>query len=114
MLVLSNTSWCIKLASVIHNYINYMKSHYEKLYTDIIYPAIYDKPYEEPVQLDIDTLNVDNLYTDTSTIDKSNIEARDRGKFKIGNKIGNRFAPKNINYSIFDKEDNNSDENNDS
>ena len=41
MLVLSNTSWCIKLASVIHNYINYMKSHYEKLYADIIYICVY-------------------------------------------------------------------------
>ena len=41
MLVISNTSWMIKLASVVFNYINYMEKHYQKLYKDIIYPAIY-------------------------------------------------------------------------
>lgn len=94
MLVISNTSWIIKLASVVYNYINYMEKHYKKLYADVIYPAVYDKEYEEPVQLDIDSLNKDSLDTDSSTIDKSNIEARDRGKFKAGNKLGVRFASK--------------------
>ena len=50
LLVLSNNSWLIKCASVINNYIKYMEQHYKKLYADVIYPAIYKKPYEEPVQ----------------------------------------------------------------
>jgi hypothetical protein len=41
LLVLSNNTWLIKVSSVIHNYIEYMKKHYERLYADVIYPAIY-------------------------------------------------------------------------
>ena len=44
-------------------------------------------------------------------VDKSNIYARDKNKFKKGNTMGIRFAPKNSNeddknknYSIFDKQ----------
>lgn len=105
MLVISNTSWIIKLASVVYNYINYMEKHYKKLYADIIYPAVYDKKYEEPVQLDIDTMDKDSLDTDSDTIDKSNIEARDRGKFKVGNTMGVRFASKPNNMKKLPLED---------
>ena len=107
MLVLSNTSWIIKLASVVYNYINYMEKHYSKLYADLIYPKIYQKLYDEPVQLDIDTIDKDELDSTTDTIDKSNVYARDKGKFKKGNNLGVRFAPKdrNKNISIFDLED---------
>lgn len=97
MLVLSNTSWIIKLSSVVHNYINYMQKHYEKMYADIIYPAIYQKKYEEPVQLDLDTMDKDDLDTSSDMLDKSNKYARDKGKFKVGNKMGVRFAPKEDN-----------------
>ena len=107
MLVLSNTSWMIKLGSVIFNYINYMEKNYKKLYADVIYPAIYDKKYEEPVQLDIDSLDNDELDTTSSMVDKSNKYARDKNKFQIGNKW--RFQPKQnknqLNVSIFDDED---------
>ena len=95
LLVLSNTSWIIKVGSTIYNYINYMKKHYEKLYADIIYPAIYGKDYEEPVQLDI--FDDDELDTSTDMIDKSNTYAADKQKFKAGNKEGVKFAPKNSN-----------------
>ena len=94
MLVLSNNSWCVKLGSVITNYYNYMEKHYKKLWADIIYPAVWDKKYEEPVQLDIDSLDIDDLDTSSDTIDKSNIYARDKNKFKVGNTLGNRFKPK--------------------
>lgn len=107
MLVLSNTSWMIKLGSVIFNYINYMERNYKKLYADVIYPAIYDKKYEEPVQLDIDSLDNDELDTTSSMVDKSNKYARDKNKFQVGNKW--RFQPKQnknqLNVSIFDDED---------
>jgi hypothetical protein len=97
MLVLSNTSWIIKLASVVHNYINYMQKHYEKMYADIIYPAIYQKKYEEPVQLDLDTMDKDDLDTSSDMLDKSNKYAKDKGKFKQGNKMGVRFTSKEDN-----------------
>lgn len=50
MLVLSNTFWIIKVATVVYNYIKYMKDHYDRLYKTIIYPAVYNKEYveEEP------------------------------------------------------------------
>ena len=93
LLVLSNTSWLLKVASTIYNYINYMEKHYQKLYADIIYPAIYGKAYEEPVQLDI--FDDDNLETDTDMLDKSNEYARTKNQFKQGNKEGVRFASSN-------------------
>ena len=89
MLVLNNTGWIIKLSSVIHNYINYMKEHYKKLYTDIIYPSIYQRRYEEPIDND-DMIDTDELDTSTDIIDKSNIYARDKGKFKVGNKASSK------------------------
>ena len=107
MLVLSNTSWIIKLGSVVTNYYNYMEKHYKKLWADVIYPAVWDKKYEEPIQLDIDSIDdIDQLDTSTDIVDKSNIYARDKNKFKKGNTQGIRFAPKDSdkekNYSIFD------------
>lgn len=80
-----------------------MEKNRKRLYADIIYPAIYDKKYEEPVQLDIDTS--DELETDSDTIDKSNIYARTKNQFQKGNTQGIRFAPSNKNQvSIEDEE----------
>ncbi len=53
-LALKDTSWLIRVASVIYNYINYMKDHMEREYQKYIYPAIYQEPYpEDEVQLDL-------------------------------------------------------------
>lgn len=82
MLVLSNTTWLIKVASVINNYIHYMEKRRQQQYADIIYPAIYGKEYEEPVQLNIED---DTLETDKDIIDKSNEEGRVRGRFSTTN-----------------------------
>ena len=98
LLVLSNTSWILKVASTIFNYVNYMEKHYERLYTKIIYPAIYEKEYEEPVQLDI--FDNDELDTDKDALDQSNEYARTKGQFKKGNTQGVRFAPKPDNRQI--------------
>ena len=104
LLVLSNTSWIIKVGSTIYNYVNYMEKHYKRLYADIIYPAIYQKKYEEPVQLDID--DTDELDTTQATIDKSNKYAADKQKFKQGNKDGYKFASNKPNPQItIDDED---------
>lgn len=93
LLVLSNTSWLLKVASTVFNYINYMEKHYKRLYADVIYPAIYQKEYEEPVQLDMfDDVDNKELTTDSDTIDTSNKYAVDKTKFKKGNTQGIRFA----------------------
>lgn len=95
LLVLSNNTWLIKVSSVINNYINYMKKHYQRMYADIIYPAIYQKEYTDDVQLDI--FNDDNLITDTDIIDVSNKFATTKNRFQKGNEIGKetRFKSKN-------------------
>ena len=91
LLVLNNTSWVLRVARVIMNYIDYMERHYQKLYADIIYPAIYGAEYEEPVQLDIET--TDELDTSTDTVDKANYEKQQSTRFQRGNTKGVRFAP---------------------
>ena len=93
LLVLSNTSWLLKVSSTILNYIRYMEKHYQKLYADIIYPAIYGKEYEEPVQLDV--FDTDELDTSTDIVDKSNEYAATKNQFKQGNTQGVRYAPTN-------------------
>ena len=87
LLVLSNNRWLRSVSSVIFNYVNYMEHHYPKLYADVIYPAIYEKEYEEPVQLSIDDMEntADELSSTEDEIDTSNKWARTRGQFKSGN-----------------------------
>ena len=64
-LALKDTSWLIRVASVIFNYINYMKDHYERDYQKHIYPAIYQEPYpDEEVQLDLTDLEVEPTETE--------------------------------------------------
>ena len=94
MLVLANNSWLTKVARVIYNYILYMNRTQQKLYADIIYPAIYGEKYQGPVQIGmLDKQELDNtLDTDSTTdIDQANKEGRQRGVFKVGNKY--RFKP---------------------
>lgn len=90
LLVLNNTSWMLRVARVIVNYIRYMEKHYNKLYADIIYPAVYGRKYEEPVQLTLD--DTDTLATDTDTIDAANKYSKERTQFQKGNDQGVRFA----------------------
>ena len=47
MAVLDNLDWAIKLATTIYNYIIYMEDHYEDKFSRIIYPTLYDAPYED-------------------------------------------------------------------
>ena len=98
LLVLNNNSWLMKVASVINNYIKYMEKHYQKLYADIMFPAIFGRDYEEPVQLSIDDIDSDNtLHTDSDTLDIANKYNQDRTRFQKGNTQGIRFAPKEEN-----------------
>lgn len=91
MLVLSNNSWLIKVASVINNWVIYMSKNRKKQYADIVYPAIYNHPYEEPVQLSMDD---EHDLNDINTIGIANKEGRTRGQFKAGNPY--RFQPRNV------------------
>ena len=79
-----------------------MEKHYQRLYADIIYPAIYGKEYEKPVQLDIDSS--DELDTERDTIDASNRYAADKNKFKQGNTQGIRFASNKDDQMTIDDE----------
>lgn len=75
------------------NYISYMEKHRQSQYVRIVYPAIYGKKYEEPVQTDIfDT--EDELSSEQSDIDIANKSALERSRFQKGNTQGVRFAPK--------------------
>ena len=89
LLVLSNNSWLVKVASVINNYIKYMEQHMEHLYAEIIFPAIYGREYDVEYQLSLD--GSDELDSTEDTIDASNEEGRKRGQFKQGNQY--RFKP---------------------
>ena len=54
VLAMKDTSWLIRVASVIYNYINYMKDHMAREYQKYIYPAIYQEPYpDDEIQLDL-------------------------------------------------------------
>ena len=104
LLVLSNNRWLRQVASVIYNYINYMEKHYQRMYADIIYPAIYEKEYEDDVQLKFDDLeDNDDLISDEEEIDISNKYARTKNQFKPGNQPGIQFASNsNKNSKQFD------------
>lgn len=91
MLCLSNTGWCIKVAAVIKNYIEYMDKHLHSMYAKVIYPAIWKKPYEEPIQTSV--FDDDDLLTDTDTIARANTAARQKGQWQAGNKY--RFTKQN-------------------
>lgn len=82
MLVLSNTVWLLKVASVINNYIKYMERYRQNDYAKIIYPAIYGKKYTEPVQLSMDDSKDDILTDDETFINTTNEYGRTSGRFK--------------------------------
>jgi hypothetical protein len=96
LLVLNNTSWIVRVARVIINYVRYMQVHYERLYADIIYPAIYGVEYSDDVQLSIDDMDGNDTLAgenDSDTIDAASEYNKERTKFQKGNEQGIRFAP---------------------
>lgn len=52
-LVLSNTDWMMKIASVINNYVKFAKENMSRNYAEYIFPKIYGMPYNRAVQLSI-------------------------------------------------------------
>ena len=103
LLVLSNNTWLNKVATVIINYVKYMEKHNQKLYADIIYPAIYQRPYGDDVQLDM--FSDDELATDETDIDTANKYAREKGRFQKGNQSGVQFTSPSKQISIDDVEE---------
>lgn len=95
LLVLNNNSWMQRVARSLSNYITYMEKHYPKMYADKIYPAIYGKEYEEPVQITL--FDTDELDSTKDTIDVANKWRKDSTKFKPGNQSGIQFASSNSN-----------------
>ena len=80
-LALSDSSWLIRVSSVIYNYINYLKELDSRLYQEYIYPAIYKEPYpNDETQLDISNIddsqlgNLDIRFSEYQELVDSDIE----------------------------------------
>lgn len=88
-MVMSNNSWIMKVASVIRNYVMYMKQKMPDLYYKVIYPALYGEEYsEENQQMTIDDVmgTEPELYTSEDELDTTNKWAKTKSQFKPGNK----------------------------
>ena len=93
-LVLSNLNWAFKLASTIHNYINYCKEFMENNYALYIFPVIYGKNYEDVVQMSVFDYNPDGsikteLIDDEETLNLANAIGRVRGRFRSDIRVNN-------------------------
>lgn len=98
ILVLSNLSWMVKVASVINNYIKYSRDHLQKNYIEYIFPKVFGMKYDKAVQLQLFYQDEESglLPSDSATISKA-IErgfiGKDKnGKFAVGNQF--RFQKK--------------------
>ena len=98
-LVLTNLKWVYKLAATIHNYINYMESHYKVAYNSVIYPKLYGNNSPDK------TSKINGIGTDSDLIDIANKYGSQRGKFKPGNTQGIRFAKSTDEPIVDDDED---------
>lgn len=87
MAVLYNLDWAMKLASSISNYVEYMQEHYEDKFANIIFPALYDMPYDKAVQM--------NLFGDEELADTMDNE-EDTEDINIANKRS-EYQPKETN-----------------
>lgn len=87
MLILANLDWCVKVASVVNNYIKYMQEHYQQAYADYMFPKIYGIKYPKAVQMNLFYNGM--LPDDKKTMDeitKQSLQGRDRqGKFNSEN-----------------------------
>lgn len=92
-LVLSNTDWMMKVASVINNYIKFTKENMGRNYADYIFPKVYGMPYNRAVQLSLFDDPEDNglLPSDQDTLSQvisKSLKGRDeRGRFTSDNEF---------------------------
>ena len=100
-LVLSNTDWMMKVASVINNYIKWCKDNMGRNYADYIFPKVYGMPYNRAVQLSLFDDPDDNglLPSDQDTLNKvinKSLKGRDeKGRWTKDNEF--KFQKKNLN-----------------
>ena len=93
LLVLSNTEWMMKVASVIYNYIKFSKANLQRNYAQIIFPKVYGMPYQGAVNKAIgdrdDRWGDALLVSDKQELDNviaGAVQGRDlRGRFSKGN-----------------------------
>lgn len=104
-LVISNTFWLMKVASVINNYIHYAETYMQRQFADIIFPKIYGVKYPDAVQLGL----FDRQYLKHSkgVIDEINQYGKTRNRFKKKpiekeDEVEIKTSPKQL--SIFDME----------
>ena len=88
-LVIGNIDWVMKIASVINNYIHYMEEHYQRLYADVIFPRLFNMPYQRAVQLSLFDTGSDELDSQEGEIKLSNRYGRDRGQFRSDVRVNN-------------------------
>jgi hypothetical protein len=83
--VLSNTSWLLKVAATISNYIKYMANNsvYQRLYAQYIFPALYGISYDRAYQTSIFDIDNNQLPSRDSDIDVANRQSRFRPKTDI-------------------------------
>ena len=62
-----------------------MEKHRQNDYARYIYPVLYGKEYEEPVQLSMDDSDTGELDTSSDTLDVANEYGRTSGRFTTGN-----------------------------
>ena len=79
----------MKIASVINNYIHYMEEHYQRLYADVIFPRLFNMPYQRAVQLNLFDTGSNELSSDEDEIKLSNRYGRTRGQFRSDVRINN-------------------------
>ena len=108
-LVLSNTDWMMKIASVINNYIKWCKENMANNYATYIFPKVYGMPYNRAVQLSIFDDPEDNglLPSDQETLNKvidKSLQGKDeRGRWVKDNEF--RFQKKDTQKYPEDDED---------
>lgn len=83
LLALANQDWIMKVASVIHNYINYSEENMMKPFQKIIFPKLYGITIDDAIENNL-VPEETNLETEKHIIEVINTWAKNRGKYKPG------------------------------
>jgi hypothetical protein len=83
LLVLSNGSWMMKVASVINNYCHYLSEKKPDIFLKLIFPKLYGIPADEAEQNNL-IGDQEDLESGKDLIDIVNNWAKQRGRFKPG------------------------------
>lgn len=93
LLVLSNGSWMMKVASVIVNYCHFLSEKKPDAFLKLVFPKLYGVPADEAAENGLVEDNED-LETGKDLIDTVNDWAKNRGKIKKGSNINPVYADK--------------------